>query len=168
MHVRRRNGTASSPAGKRRMRWTGTMGRWTTAVALVLLPVATAAAQEGGRGVEAGGCYGFSFGTWTPPLDWRGAGHEPLGDDVKVPKAPAGRDWAAQSAGTGGEILLLYPSWWLAGVSIQFATGAPAPGDTVRATATALVADGKSRSPTAQVRVWRVPCRAPNEPPDGG
>lgn len=155
------------------MRWTRIVGRPLLAAALVLLPLSRAAGQQGERGaatrgVEAGGCYGFSFGTWTPPLDWRGAGHEPLAADLEAPKAPAGRDWAAQSSGAAGEVLLLYPSWWLAGVSIEFASEAPAAGDTVRATATALVADGQTRAPTAAVRVWRVACRAPNEQPGGG
>jgi hypothetical protein len=55
--------------------------------------------------------------------------------------------------------LLLYPSFWPAGVSARFPRTPRTQGDTVRGTATAFVADGRVRSPEAEVMAWLVPCR---------
>lgn len=134
-------------------------------IVTLALPLVALGAQQSGvrdslapKGVEAGACYGFSFGKWTPPLDWEKAGHAPVADSLKRIHPAAGRDWAAPTPEVGSSLLILYPSWWLAGVSIEFSGGAPARGDTVQAKATALVADGRVTSPTAPARVWRVAC----------
>src|ERR671933_435433 len=105
-------------------------------------------------------CLGFSFGAWSPPLDWERAGHGAPVDSAKVPRAPGGRAWAAPSpvtaaADTG---LVLFPTWWPVGIVVQLSTRAPAPGDTVSGQAWALVADGRQQVPTARVRAWRVRC----------
>jgi hypothetical protein len=135
-------------------------------VLALTLPLVSMGAQQSGatdsasqRGVEAGACYGFSFGKWTPPLDWQRAGHAPVADSLTKIHPAAGRDWAAPTPEPGATLLILYPSWWLAGVSIEFSGRAPAAGDTVSAKATALVADGRVTPPTAPARVWRVACR---------
>ena len=54
--------------------------------------------------------------------------------------------------------LLLFPVWWPAGVILRLPSGARVTTDTVRAAAPALVADGRVRPPTAEVRVWLIPC----------
>jgi hypothetical protein len=55
-----------------------------------------------------------------------------------------------------GESLLLFPSWWPAGVTVRFSL---VPGrDSTRGEARAFVADGRVEPPTSLVTVWRVPC----------
>jgi hypothetical protein len=109
---------------------------------------------------ETAVCLGFSFGSWTPPLDWRQAGHGAAIDSTHVPRAPGGRGWAAPSAHSPADsALTLYPTWWPVGVVVELSSRAPAPGDTVTGRATALIADAKQPPPTSRVRVWQVPCR---------
>jgi hypothetical protein len=106
----------------------------------------------------AGGCFGFTFGRWSPPLDLRGAGHRPIVPGAAADTAPSGRQWAAPTAIDSGVTLVLFPAWWPAGVGVHLPAGALAPGDTVRGMARAFVADGQVRSPTSEVRAWAVPC----------
>ena len=105
-------------------------------------------------------CLGFSFGPWTPPLDWRLAGHETAVDSSLVPRAPNGRGWAAPTPGItpADTTLMLFPAWWPVGVQVVLSTRPPAPGDTVSGQAFALVADGRRDPPTTRVRAWQVPC----------
>ena len=103
-------------------------------------------------------CLGLAFGRWTPALDARAAGHGSLPDARSLPHAPNGRDWAAAVSAGRDTTLMLFPAWWPAGVHVRLPGGARVTGDTVRGTATALVADGRLRSPRAEVRVWLVPC----------
>jgi hypothetical protein len=56
-----------------------------------------------------------------------------------------------------GQVLVLLPSWWPAGVKVTFPTLA-AGEKSVRGVARAYVADGRAALPTASVTVWRVPC----------
>lgn len=65
-------------------------------------------------------CFGFAFGAWTPPLDARRAGHTALPPGAGTPATPEGRDWAASGMGAS---LVLFPSWWPAGVSVHFPHG---------------------------------------------
>lgn len=124
--------------------------------ATLLAAPARLRAQE--RDTTPSVCLGFSFGPWTPPLDWRGAGHERY-DTSQVPHAPGGRDWAAGPVlGEADSVLVLFPSWWPVGVSVELPTRTPAPGDTVTGRARAFVADGRMRVPTSRVRAWRVSC----------
>jgi len=63
---------------------------------------------------EAPVCLGFSFGPWTPALDWRLAGHGDAVDSTNVPRAPGGRGWASpsvQSASASDTTLMLFPTW---------------------------------------------------------
>ena len=118
-------------------------------------------------------CFGFGFGTWTPPLDWRGAGHAVVTDSSQLPRAPEGRGWAASLDSSAETSLLLFPTWWPVGVSVEVPHRPLVPGDTVSGTAVALVANGRAEPPRSRVRVWRVPCRRapPPESPrirDGG
>ena len=103
-------------------------------------------------------CLGLAFGRWTPALDARAAGHGPPPDARSLPHAPNGRDWAAAVSAGRDTTLMLFPAWWPAGVHVRLPGGARLTGDTVRGTATALVADGRLRSPRADVRAWLVPC----------
>lgn len=104
-------------------------------------------------------CLGFSFGTWTPALDWQGAGHGPRPNPKSLQHAPEGRDWATDlSQDSADSALVLFPAWWPAGVVVRLPKRMPEPGDTLRGRATALVADGRRQAPVAEVRAWRVPC----------
>jgi hypothetical protein len=103
-------------------------------------------------------CLGFAFGRWTPALDARAAGHGTLPPAGSLPHAPNGRDWAAALSSGRDTTLMLFPGWWPAGVHVRLPSGARVTGDTVRGTATALVADGRLRAPTAAVLAWLVPC----------
>lgn len=104
-------------------------------------------------------CLRFIFGEWTPPLDAKAAGHPSFPPAESLPKAPGGRGWAVSDSTTGDTQLLLYPSFWPAGVSVRFPRAPRTPHDTVRGTATAFVADGRVQSPEAEVMAWLVPCR---------
>ena len=105
-------------------------------------------------------CLGFSFGTWTPALNWKGAGHGEMPEAKTLQHAPSGRDWASDAgAGQPDTLLILYPAWWPAGVRVDLPTRTPAPGDTVVGRASAFVANGEVKAPQAKVRAWRVPCR---------
>lgn len=106
-------------------------------------------------------CLGFAFGRWTPPLDWHAARHTGAMDSSGVGHAPGGRGWAAGDGEMPDSTLMLYPGWWPVGVTVALPTRSPARGDTVSGIATALVADGRVRNPTAKVRAWRVPCAQP-------
>ena len=106
-------------------------------------------------------CLGFSFGPWNPPLDRHAAGHGDMPDSSLLQHAAPGRDWAsAASAGRGDpdSLLVLFPSWWPAGVAVDIPRRTPAPGDTVTGRATALIADGTRKAPISRIRAWRRPC----------
>ena len=107
---------------------------------------------------DAGLCFGFSFGPWTPALNWQVAQGFTL-DSSRVPRAPGGRGWAAIDVEAQSDsTLLLFPPWWPAGIVIAFTAKPSSPKDTVPGKATALVADGRLRASTSNVRVWQVPC----------
>src|SRR4051812_21815224 len=104
-------------------------------------------------------CLGFSFGVWTPALDWRGAGHGAAPDTSGLARTAENRDWAVNGMpGVEDSVLILYPRWWPAGVTVTLPTRRPAPGDTIVGTARALVADGRRANPVSRVRAWAVPC----------
>lgn len=104
-------------------------------------------------------CFTFAFGAWDPPLDWSAAGH---GTDVTPPPATpgTGRGDASHPGTAGDSTLMLYPPWWPAGVLVRFTMRSGA-GDTLRGTATALVADGRLRAPRARILARRIPCGEP-------
>ena len=108
-------------------------------------------------------CLGFTFGQWTPALDWRAAGHSTQINSATHQRADDGRDWATTQAVQDEHTIVLLPSWWPAGVNVTLPNRAPAPGDTVIGTAFAYIADGRRKAPSAKVWAWRVPCtpRAP-------
>jgi hypothetical protein len=120
-----------------------------------------ARAQTAPSSVDAATCLGFSFGPWTPPLDWRASGHERTPESITVPLAPGGRGWAAATTQLTSEgTMLLFPSWWPVGVKVTLPPRTLAPGDTVEGRAIALVANGFVTPPSAEVRAWLVPCGA--------
>jgi hypothetical protein len=131
-----------------------------TTASLAALP-GTGRAQSPSPSVEAGSCLGFSFGSWTPALDWHASGHDRTPGTISTPVAPGGRDWAAAPTHPNADgSILLFPSWWPVGVMIDLPARAPAPGDTVDGRATALVANGAEPS-RAAVRAWLVRCGSP-------
>jgi hypothetical protein len=113
----------------------------------------------------AGACFGFSFGAWTPPLDWEAAGHGARPNPKSLQQAPDGRDWAVDLADESTDSsLVLFPAWWPVGVVVRLPRALLATGDTLRGRATALVADARRQAPTADVRAWRVPCHKADTP----
>ena len=110
---------------------------------------------------EPAHCLGFSFGTWTPALSWQSAGHGALVDSSLVPRAPDGRGWAVpEREPQSDSTLVLFPSWWPAGIVVVLERPPSAPRDTVAGRATAIVADGRKASPTSLVRAWYARCGA--------
>jgi hypothetical protein len=132
------------------------------ATALVFASVLSthiSAAQSAPPRDEPAVCLGFSFGRWTPPLEWSAAGHGPRPDTSRLQRTVAGRDWATRSPSSERDsLLILFPSWWPAGVAVELPTRTPAPGDTIVGQARAFVADGRVQIPTSRVRAWRVAC----------
>jgi hypothetical protein len=102
-------------------------------------------------------CFGISFGPWDPPLDWSAAGHSAATPPATAP-APGRGD--AIHSDLSDSTLLLFPSWWPAGVVVRFPRQL-ASADTVDAVAIAMVADGQIRAPKSHVQVRRVPCHRP-------
>lgn len=129
------------------------LARVLVAGAMLLALPGIAAAQAV---VDDAVCYGFSFGRWTPALDQAAAGHDPRGP--AAPRTPEGRGWAMNDSSSGAA-LILFPTWWPAGVRVTLPSGPPARGKSAAGTASALVADGRLRSPTAPIVVRGVPCR---------
>jgi len=121
-----------------------------------LLVLATASLEA--QSPDAAQCYGFSFGTWTPALDLASAGHRPLSPASEQPKAPGGRDWASDVM-PNDTTMLLFPTWWPAGIQVTLARKPRSNADTVSGNAQALVADGRATAPRAPLRAWRVACR---------
>jgi hypothetical protein len=133
-----------------------------TALGAAVAVPGTAAAQTpppGARGtvppapVEVDECFGFAFGEWKPALSWRGAGH-----GADAPTVRLSGEFAARDSATGESELLLFPSWWPAGVGVRFARPPRMPGDTVSGVARAFVADRRLPTPSTAVRAWRTPC----------
>ena len=126
-------------------------------VALLATP-ALARAQQQPQRDEPPVCLGFTFGLWTPALDWKAAGHQTTIDPAMHQRADDGRDWATTQAVQDEHTIMLLPSWWPAGVSVTLPNRSPAVGDTVVGSAFAYIADGRKKAPTAKVWAWRVPC----------
>ena len=104
-------------------------------------------------------CFGFAFGRWNPPLDWSKAGHaappHQVGPDAGTAQDGGRREWAADQTERGKIEMVLFPAWWPVGVHVELADVG---GDTLRGTATALVADGRVTPPVAKVAALRVVC----------
>lgn len=112
-------------------------------------------------------CWRFGFGRWEPALDWRAAGHEgrsPAEFMAAVARGEASRPQAPASSATwssaaGDTTLILFPDWWPAGVAVRLESGQAA-GDTLRGTATALVANGHATNPVSRIVAIRRSCGA--------
>lgn len=128
-----------------------------SALAAVLIALASPARAQQQRD-EPPVCLGFTFGPWTPALDWKAAGHLTEIDPATHQRAADGRDWATTQAVQDEHTIMLLPSWWPAGVSVTLPNRAPAIGDTVVGSAFAFIADGRKKAPAARVWAWRVPC----------
>lgn len=136
---------------------------------IVMLFIAPAVVHAQSRIPTPDECYGFKFGGWNPPLKSVASTYNPGYDPTTSAPSGSPRDWAARVA-TGREstvapdsVLLLFPAWWPAGVSIEWEEQR---GDTLLGRAVALVADGRVKNPVSTVRGVRVPCRRPESPPD--
>ena len=113
---------------------------------------------------EGAMCFGFAFGKWTPPLDWKVAGHITAPDTAHMAHAPNGRSWAVDASDVGADsTLMLFPPWWPVGVIIRFDRKLAVPGDTVAGSAYAMVADGTKSPPRSSIRAWLKPCGAPDK-----
>src|SRR4051812_15475819 len=105
---------------------------WLVCACVIAMPSRARAQSAPGDDV----CLGFSFGAWTPLLDWRAAGHGDPPSEKTLQHAPSGRDWASDLATGQDSTLFLFPAWWPAGVAVVFPHRALAVGDTVRGRAT--------------------------------
>ena len=123
-----------------------------------------AGAQRSSAPSDVGVCLSFSFGKWTPPLDWQASGHAAV-DTSKVPRAADGRSWATNDEVGADSTLMLYPPWWPAGIRIELTTRNFATGDTIVGRAMAFVGNGSAKPPVAPAKVWRIPCGAPAKRP---
>ena len=131
-----------------------------SAAAISLLAASPLAAQVSSDVAGAtNACFGFAFGRWDPPLDWDKAGHQSppsqAGPDAGAAQDGGRRQWAADQTEQGKVEMVLFPAWWPVGVHVALAE---AGGDTLRGTATALVAAGRVKPPVARVAALRVPC----------
>lgn len=110
-------------------------------------------------------CFGFTFGRWEPSLKSASSVYSPGYDPTSSAPPGAPPSWAARTPTTDSSgapadsVLLLFPSWWPAGVAIQWSAQH---GDTLIGLARALVADGRLKNPESPVRALRVPCRPPS------
>ncbi|HUF28388.1 MAG TPA: hypothetical protein VMM18_15525 [Gemmatimonadaceae bacterium] len=109
-------------------------------------------------------CFRFSFGPWSPPLDWREAGHAGDGPEAAraaadglAAAAPPARDLAAWSGAGADTVLILFPTWWPVGIVVRLEHG-NFRGDTVRGTASAFVADGRAVVPRSEVTATPRDC----------
>jgi hypothetical protein len=134
------------------------------AFGLVLMLVITPSIVRPQSTLAPDECYRFAFSAWDPPLNSVANTYNPGHDPTTGAPAGAPRDWAARlgDVKTKGEpsdsVLLLFPAWWPAGVSIDWREQH---GDTLLGRAIALVADGRVKNPVSTVRATRVPCRKP-------
>jgi len=104
-------------------------------------------------------CLGFAFGAWTPALDLKEAGHNPVVDTTHHLRAPGGRDWALSGPKVVGDSeIFLLPIWWPPGVVITLEHAPRSPNDTVHGKAVALVADGRKTPPSSSIRAWEKRC----------
>jgi hypothetical protein len=125
-------------------------------IALVVLAAPLAAQSSSSEPDE---CFGFSFGAWDPPLKSVANHWNPGEDPTAASSQGAPRAWAARAPNgrePGDSTLILFPSWWPSGVSVEWTSNR---GDTLVGIAHALVADGRLRVPSTSVRGLRVPCR---------
>lgn len=144
---------------------------WRSATCVGILAVSWMVAWTGmaAQGSQGTSCVRVAFGTWTPPLDWNGAGHSEsaagVGSRVRALRDSAysgqasagGRDEMQWYESNGVRKLLISPAWWPAGVIITFDRDASR-GDTLTGQAVALVADARVPSPRASARVMRSGC----------
>jgi hypothetical protein len=112
-------------------------------------------------------CFRFAFGAWDPPLKTVASTYNPGYDPTTSAPAGSPRDWAARLPNGKAtdtqpdSVLLLFPAWWPAGVSIEWRGQR---GDTLVGRAVALVADGRVKNPVTAVKGMHVACRRPESP----
>lgn len=114
-------------------------------------------------------CWRFAFGSWTPPLDWAGAGQpgsdsgtaaivQRVRDSIYAGDPVASRNSAMTIEQTSsGMLVMLYPAWWPAGVKLTF-DSTLAGGREMIGTAIALTANGSVAPSQARARAQQVAC----------
>lgn len=137
-------------------------------VAALMASPALARAQQQDTIPEAGKCWRFAFGAWTPPLDWSRAGHDGKADDladrvrrvrdsVFVRDSAAARNNAMYWERTArGLAVVLFPPWWPVGVKVEF-DSVLAEGREMTGQAIAFVADAGQEPARARARAVRCP-----------
>jgi hypothetical protein len=130
------------------------------AIALLTYGASFASAQTPAPPDE---CFRFNFGKWDPPLKSASSTYSPGYDPTTSAPPGSPRSWAARtpagnaSGAPADSVLLLFPAWWPAGVSIRWTAQH---GDTLIGVATAMVADGRVKNPETSVRALHVSCRS--------
>ena len=129
---------------------------------MLLLAAPLAAQGQGNAAPDE--CFGFSFGPFTPALDFAAAGHPGKAADMRGwptgrrEEVPTARESAIRvDDDLRDSLLILYPSWWPAGIAVHWSSRGSL-GDTLKGVAHAFVANGTAKVPTSSVRGWRVPC----------
>lgn len=134
----------------------------------LLLPTPAAFGQSAGTSPPSP-CWRFSFGEWTPPLDWSRSGHPGNASTVatavrRIRDSVFAKDTVASASNAmtwertpRGALLLLYPPWWPAGVEVTF-DSTTAGGTEMLGTAIAMVADAAQSASRSRARAWQVPC----------
>lgn len=137
-------------------------------VILTMLIASPIAGAQSTNDAPTSKCWRFAFGAWTPPLDWKSAGHEGrasdlagrvqrVRDSVFVKDTNAARNNAMYwEQTTRGWSVVLFPEWWPVGVKVEF-DSVLAQGREMTGEAIALVADAGKPSSRARARAVRCP-----------
>lgn len=139
---------------------------------LLVTPLALSAQNvRADSGAAPSACWRFAFGTWTPSLDWAGAGQpgtdsgtaavvQRVRDSIYANDPVASRNNAMTIERTqAGMLVMLYPPWWPAGVKLTF-DSTVAGGREMIGTAVALAANGSVAPSQALARAQQVNCGA--------
>lgn len=137
------------------------------ATLLVALPAMAFGQQSASENTVPSPCVRVAFGSWRPPLDWRGSGHADsaagladrvrrIKDSVYAGASSRPREEMIWTRTNGRPELVIFPVWWPAGVAVSFPGDTL--GDTLSGQARALVADLGKPVSVAWARVVRVQC----------
>ena len=124
--------------------------------------------HQGPQATPSSKCWRFAFGSWTPPLDWGGAGHDGKASDLanrvqRVRDSVFARDTTATRNNAMmwertklGWAVVLFPEWWPVGIKVEF-DSVLAEGREMTGQAIALVADAGQAPSRARARAVRCP-----------
>jgi len=138
-------------------------------------PVAQAQQARGDTTVPSL-CWRFSFGEWSPPLDWSNAGHVGNADSsaaavrrirdsvyAKDPVATGNNAMTWYRNANGSVALLLFPNWWPVGVQVDFDSTIAGRRGEMLGTAAAMVANAGMPVSKARARALQLPCERRQE-----